>query len=79
MDSSIIKVVTIDEAIGLTTSNLSRRAHILNIHQKSLLELSFRKPLKYILSRYTSSVLFKSLEYAVVLWVCLTLRLLLEA
>lgn len=53
MDSSIIKVVTIDEAIGLITSNLFRRAHILNIHQKSLLELSFLKPLKYILSRYT--------------------------
>ena len=46
MDSSIIKVVTIDEAIGLTTSNLSRRAHILNRFIKKPFRLKLPKAIE---------------------------------
>ena len=72
--NTIIEDVTVHEHLGLTlSSNLSRQAHILKIHQKASKKLNLLKPTIDNSSRYTLEVLFKSLvrsslEYAYVVW-----------
>ena len=69
-----IEIVSNHKHLGVTlSSNLSWRAHILNIYEKASKKLNLLKRFKFKLDRETLSKLYKSLirpvmEYADVLW-----------
>ena len=74
MSNEPIDVVVQQDHFDVTvTYNLSWRAHVLNIHQKTPKKLNMLKPMKFKLQRRTLEVLYKSvvrscLEYADIGW-----------